>query len=102
MNEKETNKRNPLSDAILSVVTQDIYRLNPFKVLKLPITATLLDAERSAEKLRQMKRLGISGSKGSLATLSEQEIREAIECLRDPKKRIVYEVFSTDLGNDSK
>jgi hypothetical protein len=102
MNENETNRRNLLSDAILSVVTQNIYRLNPFKVLKLPTSATLLEAERSAEKLRQMKRLGISDSKGSLVTLSEQEIREAIECLRDPKKRIVYEVFSTDPGNDSK
>jgi hypothetical protein len=101
MNENETS-RNPLSETILSVITQDIYRLNPFTILKLPVTATLLEAERSAETLLRMKRLGIYDPKDPIAALSEQEIREAIECLRDPRKRMVYEVFSTYQGNDLK
>jgi hypothetical protein len=99
---EETNKRASSPDTILSVVSDAIYRLNPFKILKLKNHASLLDAEKSAQKLRQMKRLGINDSRGMLETVSEQEIRDAIEALRDPRKRIIYELFWENDGCDSK
>ena len=97
----ESSKKGAPSETLLSVVTEDIYRLNPFKVLGLLTKASLLEAERSAEKLRTMKRLGLKDSNSS-EDVSEQEIRDAIECLRDPRKRIVYELFWQDQGPDEK
>ncbi len=99
---QENNKQVSSSDAILSIVSETIYKLNPFKILKLHNQASLSEAEKSAQKLRQMKRLGINDSRGVLETVSEQEIREAIECLRDPRKRIVYELFWDEEGREQK
>jgi hypothetical protein len=96
MTENNQNRKGASIESITSLVTADIYRLNPFKILGLSTKASLSEAQKNAEKLRTMARLGIKDPAVLPDGIGEQEIRDAIEILRDPRKRILYEIFWQD------
>ena len=96
MAEKNDRKKGSSIETITSLVSTDIYRLNPFKILGLSTKATLVEAQRSAERLKTMVRLGLKDPAVLADGIGEQEIRDAIEILRDPRKRILYEIFWHD------
>lgn len=76
----------------MSIVSAKIYENNPFKILGLPTRASLAEAQKKAEKLMMMKRLGINDPSVP-QELGEHDIRDAVASLQDPWKRIIYEIF---------
>ncbi len=86
------------SDVLLEAGRADLYRTNAFRVTELPVDATTREIARQTEKLRLMERLGTAASKASgplgLDPMpDENAIREAMQRLRDPERRLVDELF---------
>lgn len=87
------------SEALLKVATPALYRQNAFRVLGLPINATLREIERHRKRLEMVKKFGIDSPDQNrscfpLAPPPDQDsIRHAIERLRDPEKRLIEEFF---------
>ena len=64
----------------------ELYRANPFLVLGLPSDATLAQAQKRLQKLNVLRQMGESKS-------DEFAVREAMQTLRDPQKRLLSELF---------
>lgn len=86
-------------ETLLKVATPELYRYNAFRVLGLPINATLREIERHRKRLEMVKKLGIDSPDQNrscfpLAPPPDQDsIQNAIERLRDPVKRLIEEFF---------
>lgn len=86
-------------ETLLKVATPELYRYNAFRVLGLPINATLREIERHRKRLEMVKKLGIDSPDQNrscfpLAPPPDQDsIRHAIERLRDPVQRLIEEFF---------
>lgn len=87
------------SKALLKVATPELYRQNAFRVLGLPVNATLREIERHRKKLEMMAKLDIESSGRNHGYLpldpppDRDSIRQAIEHLRDPEKRLIDQFF---------
>jgi len=86
------------SDVLLAMATPDLYRHNPFRVTGLRVTATQREMARQADKLKMFEKLGTPPAAASLGLPLDpppniETIREAMERLRDPEKRLVDELF---------
>ncbi len=74
-------------------------RRNPFFVLELPITASAREVEREAARLLGMLELGLAAAAtyptplGPMARHAE-DVRAAAATLRDPRKRLVAELWA--------
>ncbi|MDP2207469.1 MAG: hypothetical protein Q8K98_01675, partial [Bacteroidota bacterium] len=85
------------SDALIESARPELYRMNAFRVTGLAVDATVRDISRQAERLRMMERL--SSVQGIMRALpldpppSQEAIREAMQRLRDPERRLVDEFF---------
>ena len=72
---------------------------NPFYVVGVPVSATSVQIEREGQKLIAMLELGLSAAKtfstplGS-RTRTKEDVRAALAELRDPKKRLVHELWA--------
>jgi len=88
------------SEALLKVATPELYRQNAFRVLGLPVNVTLREIERHRKKLEMMAKLDIDSSgrkQGGYLPLDpppdRDSIRQAMEHLREPEKRLIDEFF---------
>ena len=63
-----------------------LYEANPFRVLGLPPTASVAAAQKIADELLVRHSLGDGD-------IDEYRVREAVQCLRDPRKRLAAELF---------
>lgn len=84
----------PLIDA----ATKDLFRKNAFRITGLSVDATTREVARHADKLKMLAELGQDPHTQSAAfpmkpPPSLDEIREAIQKLKDPEKRLVDEFF---------
>jgi hypothetical protein len=84
----------PLIDA----ATKDLFRKNAFRVTGLSADATTREVSRHADKLKMLSELGQDPHSENAAFPMKpppnlDEIREAIQRLKDPEKRMVDEFF---------
>ena len=92
-------KKDSHCENLLKVATPELYRHNAFRVLGLPINATLREIERHRKRLEMVKKLGIDSPDQNRSCFpldpppDQDSIRNAIEQLRDPVQRLIEEFF---------
>jgi C-terminal repeat of topoisomerase len=83
---------------LISIATKDLFRNNAFRITGLAVDSTTRDITKHADKLKMMAQLG-QGQSANLAAFAlnpppgSDEIREAIQRLKDPERRIIDEFF---------
>jgi hypothetical protein len=82
---------------LLDAATKDLFRRNAFRVTRLPVDATSRDVAKRAEKLKVFAELGQDPHPNAAFPLrpspTVEDIRQAIQNLKDPEKRLVDEFF---------
>lgn len=83
---------------MLEAATKDLFRKNAFRITGLPVDSTTREISRHSDKLKIMAELGHEESVHTAAFAikpppSLDEIREAIQRLNDPEKRLIDEFF---------
>ena len=83
---------------LINAATRNLYRNNAFRITGLPIDATNREIAKHVEKLRMMAELGQTqtGNKCAFAlnpSPTTDDIREAIQKLKDPEARVIDEFF---------
>jgi hypothetical protein len=83
---------------LLDVATLNMFHTNAFRVTGLPVDATMRQITKHADKLKMMEELGEGKSTqpSAFALASPptvDQIREAIQRLKDPEQRIANEFF---------
>jgi len=90
-------RRRPGGSLLADFASPDLYRNNAFRILQLPVDATLRDVSRQGMKLKQMNELGLAIQVQPAFPLvpppSHDRIRSSIQKLQDPGKRLVDEFF---------
>src|ERR1700730_17713431 len=85
------------SKAVLDVATKDLFRKNAFRITGLPVDATARDLAKHAEKLKVLAELGQDPHPTAAFPLRPsatlEEIRSAIQKLKDPERRLIDEFF---------
>jgi hypothetical protein len=84
--------------ALLKVAHPELYRNNAFRVARLAVDAGPRDIARQLDRLKIMEKLGAAASAtpGPLSLdipASGDDVRAAVERLRDPESRIIEEFF---------
>ncbi len=83
---------------LLEVATPELFRTNAFRITGLPVDATMREITRHTDKLKMMEELGQGKSvhTGAFAFKTPptvDQIRDAIQRLKDPEQRIIDEFF---------
>jgi hypothetical protein len=83
---------------LLSVATKHLFTANSFRILGLPVESTVREISRQSDKIKQMQQLGIESQGLSMAfplrpPPTYDQVREAIQRLKDPEKRLLDEFF---------
>lgn len=84
------------SEILLSAALPDLFLKNAFRVTGLAVEATAGDIARQAEKLRMAGKYGGTRFPSPLPLMpppDADQIREAVDRLRDPERRLVDEFF---------
>jgi len=84
------------SEILLSAARPDIFRKNAFRVTGLAVEASAGDVARQSEKLRMAERYGGNRLPSALPLTpapDADQVREAVDRLRDPERRLVDEFF---------
>jgi len=86
------------SEMLLEAAHPNIYRANAFRITQLPVDASTRDIARQLDKIRMMEKYGGSSLKqrGPMPIFPPPDtdaIREAMQRLRDPERRLVDELF---------
>ncbi len=85
------------SEVLLEAARPDLYRVNAFRIAGLPVDATARDISRQAEKLKVMEKLGGTRQANGPLPLDpapdSDAMREAMQRLHDPERRLVDEFF---------
>src|SRR5262245_31982328 len=86
------------AEVLLRALKPDLYRVNAFRMARLPATASQRDIARRLEMLTMQARLGGSveqprGLLGLQPASDVDAVRHAIERLRDPETRLLDEFF---------
>ena len=86
------------AESLLQSAGADLYRVNAFRLGRLPVSASQRDITRGLEKLSMLARLegSANGARGPLVLApapSLDTVRAAIERLRDPELRLFDEFF---------
>lgn len=93
---------------LLSIVAKDLYRKNPFRILGLPINASLKEINRKQKSIEMSIDLGtvLSQSIAGILPLEPSPdkdcIKIAVEQIRDPHVRLIYGLFWFWQSNHSK
>src|SRR5438876_12431322 len=82
---------------LLDLATKDLFHKNAFWITGLPVDAKPRDLAKHAEKLKVLAELG-QGPQPRAAFLldpatTSDDIRDAIQRLKDPEKRLIDEFF---------
>lgn len=82
---------------LLEVATKDIFRHNVFRITGLPVDATAREVAKHAGNLKVMEELGQGAHQNnhvfSHPRPTMDQIREAIQTIKDPERRLVDEFF---------
>jgi len=93
---------------LFEVAKPELYRRNAFRVLGLPVGATMRDIKRRQTKLKMREKLGVNSTaeKGGYLPLKpppdKDDIAKAMQCLQDPETRLLDELswfWPQDLGS---
>jgi hypothetical protein len=92
------NLSNRSNEILLKIARPDIYHINSFRVLEIPVTASLKDAKNQMHKLDVKEKLGLDGhvDRGLLPLVPVPDAdarREAQQRLENPESRLVDELF---------
>ena len=84
--------------ALIDAATKDLFRKNACRITGLPVDATAREVARHADKIRMLVELGQDPhTQGAAFPIKPppnlDEIREAIQRLKDPEKRLIDELF---------
>lgn len=95
--EKRPNRKEECKP-LIEAATRDLFRKNAFRITGLSVDATTREVTRHADKLKMLAELGQDPHTQSAAfpmkpPPSLDDIREAIQKLKDPEKRLVDEFF---------
>lgn len=88
----------PTCQPLIEAAHLNIYRENAFRITGLAVDASAKEVARHADKLRMMEELGHGRAANQSAFApypppSVDQIREAMQRLRDPEKRLIDEFF---------
>lgn len=83
---------------LLAAATQELFQKNAFRITGLPVEATTRQVAKHATNLGQMAELGLEAShQAGLFAIKPpptlDEVREAVQRLKDPENRLVDELF---------
>lgn len=82
---------------LLEVATKELFRKNAFRITGLPVDATPRDLGKHAEKIKVLAELGQDPQPTAAFPLRPpptlEDIRDAIQRLKDPEKRLIDEFF---------
>lgn len=84
---------------LLNIVAKDLYRKNPFRILGLPINASLKEINRKQKSIEMSIDLetdlsqSISGILPLEPSPDKHQIKSAVEQIRDPHVRLIYGLF---------
>jgi len=82
---------------LLDVATKDLFRKNAFRITGLQVDATPRDIGKHVEKLKLLAELGQDPQPNAAFPLrpspTVEDIRDAIQRLKDPEKRLIDEFF---------
>ncbi len=84
--------------SLLDAATKDLFRKNAFRITGLSVDATAREVAKHVDKLKMLAELGQQPHTHAAAFSlkpppSLDEIREAIQKLKDPEKRLIDEFF---------
>ncbi len=93
-----TGPSSSMCKPLLDAATPDLFAANAFRITGLPVDATTREITKQADKLKMMEKLGQGKSvhTGAFALKNPptvDEIRDAIQKLKDPELRIIDEIF---------
>jgi hypothetical protein len=82
------------------------FRMNPFRVLRLPVTATSKQSLWQAEKITSLARLNLPPREPDLIPWlpgnNEMDVKQAAQKLEEPLQRILEQLFWFDFARDPK
>ncbi len=83
---------------LLALATPEMFKGNAFRITGLSVDATAREIARHADKLKMLEELGhgASAHTGAFALTpppTVDQIRDAIQCLREPERRLLDEFF---------
>jgi|GEM_PF-1356387 len=83
---------------LMEAAKADLYHKNPFRVIGMPVDTPLRDISKQADKLKMLLELGQENTiPHAVLPLAppptSHQVREAIENLKSPQNRLVYEFF---------
>jgi len=89
---------NQISEDLQTIANPDIYRINAFRILQIPVTATLREANNQMRKLTLQEKLGNNGHLDNvllpLIPIPDADARrEAYQRLENPESRLIDELF---------
>ena len=98
INEASSSSKAPTGDCrlLFEAATPEIFRNNAFRITGLNIDATPREISKKASELKMMAELGdVAGVDANCFALNptEDQIKTALERLKDPQKRIIDEFF---------
>lgn len=97
MNDYDQNASQTGYPALSAAATPDMYRRNAFRVTGLPVDASSRDVTKQGEKLKMLEKLGglppVAGPFALDPAPDQDALRDAVDRLRDPEKRLVDELF---------
>jgi hypothetical protein len=80
-------------------VTTHRFADNPYFVLGLPTTATMIEIERAGQKLQSLLGIGAASARQyttpvGIQTRDEAKVRSAVAALRDPAQRLLHQLWA--------
>lgn len=83
---------------LLAEAVPEIYRANAFRVTQLPVNATQREVSRRVDKIRMAEKIGVAAELNDkvmplVPSPDSDALRQAVQRLRDPEKRLLDEVF---------
>ena len=83
---------------LIEMATPSLFRTNAFRITGLPVDASIREITKQADKLKILEELG-GGENAQRSAFAltpppnVDQIREALQKLRDPEKRVIDELF---------
>lgn len=98
MDDSSRKQATPACQPLLDAATRDVYQINAFRVLGLPVGASPRESAKKLERRRMLAELGQAdtptyGRLERKPPATDEELRVADAVLHDPEVRLVHEFF---------
>lgn len=98
MDDHPGRQSTPECQPLLAVATQNVYQINAFRLLGLPVSASPRESAKKLERRRMLAELGQAdmptyGRLERKPPATDEELRAADAVLHDPENRLVHELF---------